>query len=107
MFILYGPNTNLGHNSITSMLEHQVGYTVKALSGLRDQQRSSMDITAAAQERFNRELQEALAKTTWADPKCHSWYKNDSGHITQNWSSNVRDFGTLTESVAWQDYDLK
>jgi cation diffusion facilitator CzcD-associated flavoprotein CzcO len=107
MFILYGPNTNLGHNSITSMLEHQVGYTVKALSGLRDQQRTSMDITAAAQEGFNRDLQEALAKTTWADPRCHSWYKNDSGHITQNWSSNVRDFGKLTESVAWQDYDVK
>lgn len=46
-------------------------------------------------------------KTTWADPRRHSWYKNDSGHITQNWSANVRDFGTLAESVAWKDYDLK
>jgi cation diffusion facilitator CzcD-associated flavoprotein CzcO len=107
MFILYGPNTNLGHNSITSMLEHQVGYTVKALSGLRDQKRQSMDVSVAAQQRFNKELQDALRSTTWADPRCHSWYKNDKGHITQNWSSHVRDFGKMTESVSWQDYDVK
>ncbi len=107
MFILYGPNTNLGHNSITSMLEHQVGYAVKALTGLREQKRSSMDVTVAAQTRFNQELQEALGKTTWADPRCHSWYKNDKGHITQNWSSNVRDFGKMTEAVTWQDYEVK
>jgi hypothetical protein len=89
------------------MLEHQVGYTVKALSGLRDQKRQSMDVSVAAQQRFNKELQDALRSTTWADPRCHSWYKNDKGHITQNWSSHVRDFGKMTESVSWQDYDVK
>jgi cation diffusion facilitator CzcD-associated flavoprotein CzcO len=107
MFILYGPNTNLGHNSITSMLEHQVAYAVRALSGLREQKRRSMDVTPAAQSRFNRELQAALSKTTWADPRCHSWYKNDKGHITQNWSSHVRDFGKATEAVDWSDYDVR
>jgi hypothetical protein len=107
MFILYGPNTNLGHNSITSMLEHQVAYAVRALSGLRERKRRSMDVTPAAQSRFNRELQAALSKTTWADPRCHSWYKNDKGHITQNWSSHVRDFGKATEAVDWSDYDVR
>lgn len=104
MFILYGPNTNLGHNSITSMLEHQVAYVVRALSGLREQGRHVMDLTTAAQARFNEELQKALAKTTWADPRCHSWYKNAKGHITQNWSSHVRDYGKATAAIAWSDY---
>jgi hypothetical protein len=48
-----------------------------------------------------------LSKTTWADPRCHSWYKNDKGHITQNWSSHVRDFGKATEAVDWSDYDVR
>ncbi len=29
-FILYGPNTNLGHNSILVMIEAQVGYIIDA-----------------------------------------------------------------------------
>ena len=107
MFILYGPNTNLGHNSITSMLEHQVAYAVKALSGLKERSKQSMDVTSAALARFNAQLQEDLARTTWADPRCHSWYKNDKGHITQNWSSHVRGYGQATSAVAWDDYEVR
>ena len=60
-----------------------------------------------AQVRFNRDLQAALGKTTWADPSCHSWYKNDKGHITQNWSSSVRDYMAATAKVAWEDFDVR
>ena len=107
MFVLYGPNTNLGHNSITLMLEHQVGFAVNALKGLRDTNKAAMDVTVPAQVRFNRDLQAALGKTTWADPSCHSWYKNDKGHITQNWSSSVRDYMAATAKVAWEDFDVR
>src|SRR4029077_934155 len=86
LFILYGPNTNLGHNSITFMLERQVEYVVKALSAMRERDIASMEIKKTAQEKFQRDLQTALAKTTWADAHCNSWYKNAKGHITQNWS---------------------
>src|SRR5690606_29019209 len=34
LFVMYGPNTNLGHNSITFMLECQGDYIVKALAAL-------------------------------------------------------------------------
>lgn len=107
MFVLYGPNTNLGHNSITLMLEQQVGFAVQALKGLRDTNKSTMDVTVQAQNRFNSDLQAALGKTTWADPSCHSWYKNDKGHITQNWSSSVRDYMAATSKVAWEDFDVR
>lgn len=107
MFILYGPNTNLGHNSITSMLEHQVAYTVRALAGLRERSKQSMDVTGSALARFNEKLQQDLARTTWADPRCHSWYKNDKGHITQNWSSHVRGYGAATAAIDWADYDVR
>jgi cation diffusion facilitator CzcD-associated flavoprotein CzcO len=107
MFILYGPNTNLGHNSITFMLEHQVGYAVKAITAMRERNLAVVELKQAAQDRFNRELQEALAKTTWADPHCRSWYKNDKGHITQNWSSHTRDYAKATETVKWEDYAVR
>jgi len=107
MFILYGPNTNLGHNSITFMLERQVEYTVKAIGAMHERNLAAMEVKQAAQDHFNRELQAALAKTTWADPHCRSWYKNAQGHITQNWSSHTRDYAKAVESVKWDDYAVR
>jgi cation diffusion facilitator CzcD-associated flavoprotein CzcO len=107
LFILYGPNTNLGHNSITFMLERQVEYVVQALSALRERKLAAMEVKQSAQDAFNRELQATLAKTTWADPTCHSWYKTEQGHITQNWSSHTRDYAAATAQVKWEDYVLR
>jgi cation diffusion facilitator CzcD-associated flavoprotein CzcO len=107
MFVLYGPNTNLGHNSITFMLERQVEYAVRAIAALRDKNLRSFEVTHAAQERFNRKLQEDLSRTTWADPHCRSWYKNAHGEITQNWSSHTRDYALAMAEVCWDDYELR
>jgi len=107
LFILYGPNTNLGHNSITFMLERQVEYVAKAIAAMRERNLAAVELKQAAQDRFNRELQTALAKTTWADPHCRSWYKNADGHITQNWSSHTRDYAKAAESVKWEDYVVR
>jgi cation diffusion facilitator CzcD-associated flavoprotein CzcO len=106
-FILYGPNTNLGHNSITFMLERQVEYVVKALTAMHERNVAAMEIKRSAQDRFQRDLQTALAKTVWADPHCQSWYTNAQGHITQNWSSHTRDYAAATEHVKWEDYDVR
>ena len=85
LFMLYGPNTNLGHNSILFMIEQQVGYTLrmieeKVLLGLR-----SVEVDPAAHSRYDDEVQSAAARTVWAEG-CHSWYKNASGRITNNWT---------------------
>ncbi|NJO13488.1 MAG: NAD(P)/FAD-dependent oxidoreductase [Gammaproteobacteria bacterium] len=107
LFILYGPNTNLGHNSITFMLERQVEYLVSALSTLRERRLAAMEVKQSAQAAFNEQLQARLATTTWADPACHSWYKTAQGHITQNWSSHTRDYSAATAQIQWQDYTLR
>ena len=107
MFMLYGPNTNLGHNTITFMIEQQVGYTVDALNKLRDRKAKAIEVTQAAQTEFNKDLQATLAKTVWADPHCHSWYKTADGRITQNWSSHTREYARRTKEVALADYEVR
>ena len=106
LFVLYGPNTNLGHNAITFMLERQVEYAVKALDGLGETGKAAMVPTKAAQDRFNAQVQDDLAKTVWADPACNSWYKNEHGKITQNWSSHTRDYAAAVAEVKLEDYEL-
>jgi cation diffusion facilitator CzcD-associated flavoprotein CzcO len=107
LFILYGPNTNLGHNSITFMLERQVEYAVAALQGLKARGATAMSVRPQAQARFQTQLQADLGHTTWADPACHSWYKNDHGKITQNWSKNCRAYQDAVKTVAWEDYEVR
>ncbi len=106
LFVLYGPNTNLGHNAITFMLERQVEYAVKALDGLGEAGKAAMVPTRAAQDRFNAQVQADLEKTVWADPACNSWYKNEHGKITQNWSSHTRDYAAAVAEVKLEDYEL-
>jgi len=106
LFVLYGPNTNLGHNSITFMLERQVEYAVKALDGLDQAGKAAMVPTRAAQDRFNADVQADLDNTVWADPACNSWYKNEHGKITQNWSSHTRDYAAAVADVKLEDYEL-
>ncbi len=104
LFMVYGPNTNLGHNTITFMIERQAEYIVKCLDRMSKSNLASIEITREAQERFNRELQARLAKTTWADPHCSSWYKTADGRITQNWAGHTREYRQATQEVAWADY---
>ena len=104
LFMQYGPNTNLGHNSITFMLERQSEYIVQALLEIERRGLCAMEPAREVQDRFNREQQEALARTTWADPRGHNWYVNAAGRNTQNWHSHTRDYAAATKTVNFEDY---
>ena len=106
LFVLYGPNTNLGHNSITWMIERQVEYMIEALKGLDRADAKALMPTKAAQERYNAQLQKDLVNTVWADPACNSWYKTADGRITQNWSSHTRGYADAVKTVRIEDYEL-
>lgn len=107
LFMLYGPNTNLGHNSITYMMEAQMGHIIKALGVLEADGAAAMAPTRAAQDAFNAELQRDLAKTVWGDKDCGaSWYKTEEGYITQNWSRSAREYAEAVAEVRREDYEL-
>jgi cation diffusion facilitator CzcD-associated flavoprotein CzcO len=83
-FILYGPNTNLGHNSIIFMLECQFAYILGALETLRREDLKYLDLQPVMQDAYNAAVQAALRDTAWAATG-DSWYKDAEGHITNNW----------------------
>ncbi|MBX3495982.1 MAG: NAD(P)/FAD-dependent oxidoreductase [Parvibaculum sp.] len=85
-FMLYGPNTNLGHNSIIFMIECQVNYIVQCVQALQNGKLCYIDVRKEAMEAFNRALQKDMQKTVWA-AGCASWYKTADGKVTNNWSS--------------------
>jgi cation diffusion facilitator CzcD-associated flavoprotein CzcO len=87
-FMLYGPNTNLGHNSIVFMLECQVNYVVRCVQALAARGLRYLDVRAEVVRAYNAELQHTLRRTVWARTD-HSWYKRADGRITNNWSGTT------------------
>ncbi|KAF5703336.1 4-hydroxyacetophenone monooxygenase [Fusarium mundagurra] len=109
--MLYGPNTNLGHNSIILMIEAQARYLVPLVtrvlkSRARGGKLSVMPKAARVQE-WNKDLQSSLGSSTFADPRCSSWYKTDNGVVTNNWSGTVVEYQELLSKVDWSDYELE
>ena len=58
-------------------------------------------------KKFNDRIQALLQSSSFADPKCNSWYKTKDGLITNNWSGTVIDYQQELSAVEWQDYDLE
>jgi cation diffusion facilitator CzcD-associated flavoprotein CzcO len=84
LFLLYGPYTNLGHNSIIYMLESQFRYIEGCVRALRDAGLDWIDVRPDVQDAFGQEMRERLRNTVW-DTGCESWYKNADGVVTNNW----------------------
>ena len=106
LFMLYGPNTNLGHNSIIFMLECQVHYVVKCLRQLRRRGCRSMVVADDAMVRFNRQIQNQMAKTAWAGG-CNSWYKRPDGRVVNNWSTHTVAYWLRTRRPRLRDFHLE
>jgi cation diffusion facilitator CzcD-associated flavoprotein CzcO len=81
-FLLVGPNTGLGHNSMVFMIEAQIAYVMQALQHARGG--NVLDVLPQAQQRFNRALQKRMAKTVWTSG-CRSWYLDANGKNTTLW----------------------
>lgn len=104
LFLLYGPNTNLGHNSILYMLESQFAYVLGCLRALRDQGLRYMELKPQVQRRFNQRLQAAIQHTVWAQG-CDSWYKNASGKHSNNWPGFTFTYRLQTRAPELNDYE--
>jgi cation diffusion facilitator CzcD-associated flavoprotein CzcO len=105
LFLLYGPNTNLGHNSILFMLECQVHYVLRCIAELGRRGARWLDVKREAMSRSNEELQQALARTTWAGG-CQSWYKTADGKITNNWSGRTTQYWWRTRSPDFDEFEI-
>ncbi|MBI3770276.1 MAG: NAD(P)/FAD-dependent oxidoreductase [Deltaproteobacteria bacterium] len=102
-FMLYGPNTNLGHNSILFMIECQVGYVLECIRALESRQLKCLDVRPEAMRTYNEQLRRILDATVWARTG-KSWYKRADGRITNNWSGTTTEYWWRTRHIDWDAY---
>lgn len=82
-FMLYGPNTNLGHNSIVYMIESQIGHVMRCLRAMRQAKAKTIEVDERIFKDYNQGIQARLKDTVWHG--CRSWYVDANGHNSTNW----------------------
>ncbi|KAK7192712.1 hypothetical protein PSPO01_01420 [Paraphaeosphaeria sporulosa] len=106
--MLYGPNTNLGHNSIILMIEAQSRYINGLITPVLEARKKGQALSLTPKkerlEEYNDQLQKELQNSTFNDPNCQSWYKNEKGIITNNWSRTVVEYQKMVEDVKFEEF---
>jgi cation diffusion facilitator CzcD-associated flavoprotein CzcO len=108
LFILVGPNTGLGHNSIIYMIEAQVAYIMDALKLMREQGYATLEVKADVQAAFNEQLQKKSAGTVWEQGGCKSYYLHpESGRNVAVWPDFTFRFAWVTRKFDGANYVLE
>jgi cation diffusion facilitator CzcD-associated flavoprotein CzcO len=101
LFILTGPNTGLGHNSLVYMIEAQLDYLMDALAKMEQRGATRIEVRRVAQDAYNQKLQSRMGRTVWNSGGCSSWYIDANGKNTTIWPD-------FTWRFRWQmrEFDL-
>ena len=107
LFLIYGPNTNLGHGgSALFHSECQIRYIMQAL---REMIEGDVDAVAVKREPFedyNRKVDAEFQGMVWMHPGVTSWYKNKKGRVVTNspWALSV--YHELTAEFKPDEYEM-
>ncbi len=85
LFLMIGPNTGLGHNSMVFMIESQLNYLMSCLDEMRLRGTGTVEVREDAQAAFDAELEAATVGTVWTAGHCRSWYLDATGTNTTLW----------------------
>lgn len=105
-FLLMGPNTGLGHNSMVFMIESQIQYVFDSLKQMRASGTDWLDVKPSAQKLYNQKLTERLSKTVWATGGCVSWYQTKTGKNTTLWPGFTFEYRLRTRKFDLNNYEL-
>ncbi len=94
LFFMYGPNTNLGHNSILLMAESQANYILQAMRAVADAHAGALEVREDVEQRYDRSIQSRLQNMVWSRV-AQSWYKSGD-RITNNWPGSVGEYRRAT-----------
>jgi len=104
-FMLLGPNTGLGHNSVVFMIESQVRYILRCLEWLDRAGDGDIEVRADVQRHFNETIQEQMRRTVWQSG-CKSWYQTETGRNTTIWPGFTVSYWWRTRSPRRGDFAI-
>lgn len=86
LFLINGPNTGLGHNSVVFVIESQIEYVLGALRHLRANGIERFEVRDEAERASHDEVRALSQGTVWLEGGCKNWYVDPvTGDLTVTW----------------------
>jgi 4-hydroxyacetophenone monooxygenase len=107
-FMIYGPNTNIVVNgSIIFFSECSVRYIMGCLKLLAETGNATLEPKEDVHDAYNERVDAMNAKMAWGQPQVSSWYKNETGRVSQNWPFPLVDYWSATLAPNPADFELR
>jgi cation diffusion facilitator CzcD-associated flavoprotein CzcO len=90
LFLLVGPGTTLGHNSIVFMIESQLRWVMGALGESR-RRGTALELRPDIERREYAAQQRRAERTVWASG-CDSWYRSSDGRLDTVWPGTTIEY---------------
>jgi len=104
-FLLLGPNSGLGHNSVLLMIEAQVDYIMKLIEHAASEGVRFVKTKPGAAEAFDEDVQRELQARVWA-ANCGAWYVDERGRNYTLYPHNVRRFQRDMAEPDWNEFEF-
>ncbi len=104
-FMLLGPHTGLGHNSVVLMIEAQVNHIGRVLSTMRNNGLDAITPNSAKQAAFEKEMKDRHSESVWQVGGCTSWYQDAEGRNTTLWPGTVAEFQKRMARSGLEQYE--
>jgi cyclohexanone monooxygenase len=105
-FMLYGPNTNVGSNSVIFMLEAQARYIVRALKHMRRKGKRYIAVRPRALGDFVAKIDRWMVGTVWTT-QCSNYFRAANGRVVTQWPRSARSFWGMTRRFRPADFTFE
>lgn len=108
LFVMYGPNTNLGHGgSAIFHAECQIRYIMDLLRHMLEDNLSSIEVRQDVHDDYNRRVDAAHERMVWTHGGMSNWYKNAKGRVIANSPWRLVDYWKMTAQADMRDYVVR
>jgi 4-hydroxyacetophenone monooxygenase len=107
LFLMYGPNTNIVVNgSIIFFSECEMRYILGAIEMMLRNGYAAIEPRRNIHDAFNEKVDAANAGMAWGVPQVTSWYKSETGRVSQNWPFPIVDYWYATLKPDPADFEI-
>jgi cation diffusion facilitator CzcD-associated flavoprotein CzcO len=92
-YLINGPFTSMGHNSIVYVIESQINYVLEALEYALDNSVDALEVTLEAEQAYVDKLEGLSQGTVWINGGCENWYTDHrNGRLSATWPDYAHTF---------------
>jgi cation diffusion facilitator CzcD-associated flavoprotein CzcO len=106
LFLLVGPNSAGGFNSIIFTTESHVNYAVAALKTMGKRRARTAEVRREVYDRWTRQTDKRLADSVWNEGGCRSWYLDANGRNGVWWPGFMAGLWLRTRRFNAAEYEL-